>query len=138
MADHRDRGRDAVTVHTHTDSQLTVGCPACIERRHQDQKIARWADAPLRRCTWKFTAGGDHYTFDLVVRVPAGATPWEVDEEWAEETGPEISNAIGAQETGDLFFSACRTIRCTDIGPIVTPATILDDHPTLFENVTLP
>lgn len=126
-----------MTVHTHTDSQLTVGCPACIDRRRNDQKIARWKDAPLRRCTWKFTAGGDHYTFDLVVRVPAGADPWEVDEEWAEETGAAISEALGQREDPELFFLAYRTIRCTNIGPIVTPATVPDGHPSLFENETL-
>ncbi len=118
-------------MHSHPNpTELHAGCPACIKRRKNDQELAAWKDAPLRRCTWRFTASDKAYTFTLDVRVPAGVEPWQVDEWHAGATGPAISDALG-DDQGD-FYDACCTIACTNIGAIVPEPAPVVDQPDLF------
>ena len=106
--------------HDHDGDALTIGCPACIAHVRATQEHARWADAPLRRCTWRFTASGHQYTFALDVRVPAGVEPWQVDGRWMAETGPKISAALGWRAADpSTMGEACETAECCTIGAVV-------------------
>lgn len=127
--------RDHRGGHDHPDeSSLTVGCSACIARVQYDQERAALADAPTRRCTWKFS----HYpinaprrllTFTLDVPVPAGWDGNRVDEQYMGETDEQISRLC----PNDWYEAVdMGSIECT-IGPIVaTPKATSLDQPDLF------
>ena len=120
--------------HTHDGNALTIGCPACIYRSQRAQYMASWAEAPIRRCTWVFEANGRTRYFKLDVRVPTGVECYEVDEWYAGDTGPAISDILGelpADDNGRTFYEACESIYCSHIGAIVTPTVA--QSPSLFD-----
>lgn len=122
-------------THNHEGDALTFGCPACIVRARQDQDRAALAAAPIRRCTWTFgyypvNRGHGELTFTLDVPVPAGWDGWQVDEEYAGETGAELARLAPDDCMDAVDFGS---VEC-DIGPIVgsqQPKVTLD-QPDLF------
>lgn len=123
--------------HTHDDhGRLTFGCPACSTRVRNDQENARWADAPVRRCTWTFACGQyGELRFTADVRVPTGADPRRVEEWHSSVVGPGLSEALLAAgcPLDDVPMYMGAKARCI-IGPVVedvaAPPAI--EHPSLF------
>lgn len=124
--------------HTHDDSALTFGCPACVQRVKDDQERTRWAEAPIRRCVWTFWADGEWYRFTADQRVPAGADADDVTEWYNWFGGVEPLEALRAAgvslvdpETAGLIG---QTLGCELIGQIVPDiqAPVADDTPSLF------
>lgn len=130
--------RTWMPYHNHPGTNLVIGCPGCIAVVQRDQRNAAWRDAPIRTCTWRFhTPSGKRLSFTLDVRVPAGVEEWEVDEWYADATGPEITIALtdagfSPDTVAECFHLACETIECTDIGAIVPETVEPVQHPTLF------
>lgn len=136
-------GATTITRHDHDGDALTIGCPACIVQVRTDQKAAEWADAPVRRCTWSFRCQGRTLHFTLDVRVPAGATPWQVDERYGGETGEPIIDAIATawpkltdERVADLAWTVCHNINVPTIGPIVPEVVVAADQPDLFSSAS--
>lgn len=129
--------------HSHTDDRLTVGCPECIRVTREAEEVARWEQAPLRKVTWTCSYDGQPFdevgppaslSFDLTVRVPDDATPAEVDEHYAGDTGEAFVLALPESVPMDLTDHACLTmeVESVKIGPpIVDPAPPASE-PSLF------
>ena len=134
----------ARSFHTHELGRLTVGCPECIRETRAAEDAARWDEAPLRRVTWKCTynvpvedpAGPpESLSFTLDVKVPADATPDEVNEHWAGLTGEAFVLALPDTVDMDHTTYAAETmdVESVTIGPVLDqPAPVLLDQPSLF------
>ena len=130
-----------VIRHTHPDDTLTAGCPACVERVRVDQRVALIDAAPLRRCTWtcSYSTPGDpsrRLTFTRDVRVPAGWTGWDVDDEYADLTGEGFVMALPSDVAITDTGYALETMDVVDvrIGAVVaTSDPESAEMPTLFE-----
>lgn len=136
-------------VHTHVDPDvLHQGCDACINRVRADQRAALIEAAPRRRVTWHATyqleVEGDHLeiAFSLDVKVPAGWTGEQVDDEYASLTGEAFTMALPDSYTyADIEWAIVtfRLLPNIEIGPIVPdgpvgPTPVL---PSLFESTAL-
>lgn len=122
-----------IVQHDHEGDMLTVGCLACIARVQHDQERAALTEAPVRRCTWTFRADDKRHTFTMDVKVPTGWEGWQVDDEYAGDTGGPIGTCL--YESGDIecdgMWEACNTIRCT-IGPVVKQSAFVPDMARLL------
>ncbi len=126
--------------HHHPDTDtLTVGCLACITRTKHDQDRATIAAAPVRRCKWTvhyFDGWKERTTsFTIDVRVPAGWEPWQVDEEYASETGHPFIASLPARWSDEKKVDSCMNWRdwSLTIGGVVPEAVAAPDMPSLFE-----
>jgi hypothetical protein len=140
-----DVAREKPAPHPH-NGVLVVGCPDCIAVVKRDQREAAIDAAPLRLCTWTchYALPGDDeecgpprvLRFDLEVRVPAGWTGWDVDEEYGSLSGDAFVFALPDSVLLEWTDYACTTMEVhnVSIGTIVAepkPAPVA--MPSLFE-----
>lgn len=127
--------------HSHPDDRLTVGCPTCIRVTREAEEVARWEQAPLRKVTWTCSYDGQPFvgppsslSFELTVRVPDDATPDEVDEHYAGNTGEAFALALPESVPMALTDHACLTmeVESVKIGPPIIDPVQPVSVPSLF------
>lgn len=139
-----DRGEIAA-LHPH-DGVLVAGCAECVTVVKRAQREAEINAAPLRRCTWtcSYELPGDDeecgtspsLRVTLDVRVPAGWTGWDVDDEYSHLTGDPFLMALPSSVLMEWTDYACQSMEVTNvaIGAIVPePKQAPADVPSLFE-----
>lgn len=128
-------------VHSHDDDRLTVGCPECIRATRAAEEVARWEQAPLRTVTWTCSYDGGRseedpasLSFSLTLRVPDDATPDEVDERYAGQTGEAFALALPDSVPMDATTWACESmeVESVKIGPLVVADPPAPSEPSLF------
>lgn len=123
--------------HDHPDEErLTFGCAGCVERA----ELARWANAPVRRCTFHCTydvfnvESGRPLTFTLDVRVPEGVDGWTVDTQYADFVGEKFVMSLPDDVPMNETSWAMETMEVerVDIGPVVRTVTPMVAQLDLF------
>lgn len=108
-----------MTAHTHPDTRLTFGCPACATEVAADQAAAELAAAPTRRCTWHcryLNVNPDRTTdlativFTIAVKVPAGWNGDQVDTQYCAEAGERFALTLPDTLTNEAVSAACETM----------------------------
>ena len=119
--------------HTHRPGELVFGCPACIAQVRHDQERARWAEGPLRRCTFTLP-DRTRTSVSADLRVPAGTHPDDITEHYSRTLEALIAAAHpDIAHNDDLIDLMVSGTRCT-IGPVVDDIqTEPAEHPNLFE-----
>ena len=131
--------------HDRDDDRLTVGCPECIRLTREAEETARWEQAPLRRVKWTCSyclpdsddAGPpESLSFELTVRVPADATPSEVDHHHAGVTGEAFVMALPDSVAIDDTTYACETmeVESVKIGQLVDTTPPVVPQVSLFDS----
>jgi hypothetical protein len=135
--------------HTHTDRQLTFGCPACIADQHQAQRADEWATADTYTATIRWQLDDPHRrpleyinpTLDhpALTRWPARWTEtdvvvWHNDNgSYGHEIAMELVERYGAEAEAAIWWPWF-------IASIVKrdriPPTRPQPYPTLFEEIT--
>ena len=126
---------------------LVAGCVDCVAVVKRDQREAEINAAPLRRCTWtcSYQLPGDDeqecgsertLRLTLDVRVPAGWTGWDVDDEYSHLTGDPFLMALPSSVLMEWTDYACQSMDVANvvIGAIVPePKRAPVEMPSLFE-----
>ena len=132
--EHAHGGTRMSHTHNHEGDALTFGCPACIVRVRQTktgQHSPPRPSAAARGRSAYYPVNREHgeLTFTLDAS-PPGWDGWQVDEEYAGETGAELARLAPDDCMDAVDFGS---VEC-DIGPIVgtqQPKAMLD-QPDLF------